>query len=104
LEEDFETQTKKAKMNQEDQLGTADDVREYVLVVYIKPARRRGAKSAKFTAMEIHKGMGLRDRFSLVCSAIDAVEFLSYASVNLVNREGPSESNTVRWTFDLGAK
>lgn len=91
-------------MNQDDLLGTADDVREYVLVVYIKPARRRGAKSAKFTAMEIHKGMGLRDRFPLVCSSIDAEKFLEYASAKLVKREGPSESNTVRWTFDLGAK
>jgi len=82
-------------------MATADKVREYALITFIKPARNRGDKTVTFTATDIHKGMALQERFPLVCSAIDTDKFLEYASVNLVIREGPKQSSTVRWVFDL---
>jgi len=82
-------------------IATSEEVREYVLVSLILPAKRRGIKTVTFTSSEIHKGMGLKDRFPLVCSAIDADKFLYYASVMLVTREGPKQSSTVRWTFEI---
>ena len=82
-------------------MTTANEVREYALVTFIKPARRRGANTVAFTSTDIHKGMGLEGRFPLVCSAIDAEKFQDYASVILSQRDGPKQSSTVRWVFDL---
>ena len=80
---------------------TADEIREYVLVAYIQPAIRHREKTVTFTSSDIHNGMGLKGRFPLVCSSIDADKFLEYASVTLVKREGPKENTTVRWVFAL---
>lgn len=82
-------------------MATADSIRQYVLKVYITPARQRGEKRVEFTSSEIHKGMGLQSRFPLVCSAIDTDKFLDFASVILITREGPKQSSTVRWVYDL---
>ena len=82
--------------------ASADDVREYALVSIILQAKRSGVKTVTFSSADIHNGMGLKGRFPLVCSAIDAEKFLDYANVILTERTGPKESSTVRWTFDLG--
>ena len=82
-------------------MATADDVREYVLVAIIKPARRKGENTVAFNSSGIYRGMGLKSRFPLVCSAIDAEKFQDYASVILMRRDGPKQSSTVRWVFDL---
>lgn len=80
----------------------ADEIREYVLVAVIKPARRRGDKTVTFTANSIHKGMGLQGNYMPdVCSSIDAQKFLKYASVTLVQRSGPPQSTTARWAFSI---
>ncbi len=83
-------------------MATADDVREYVLKTYIKPARQSRERTVSFTALDVHKGMGLQGRMPLVCAAIDANKFLDFASVVLTGREGPKQSSTVRWVFDVG--
>lgn len=82
-------------------MTTANQIREYALVTFIKPARRRGENTVTFTSADIHKGMGLDGRFPLVCSAIDAEKFQEFASVILTKRDGPKQSSTVRWVFDL---
>jgi hypothetical protein len=82
-------------------VATADEVREYVIVTFINPARRRGFNVVSFTSKDIHKGMGLKERYPLVCSSIDAEKFLDLASVILVSRKGPNQSSTVEWTFEL---
>lgn len=81
-------------------MATAEEVRRYALKK-IQEARQKREKTVSFTALEIHKGMGLTQRFPLVCSAIDADKFLDYASVILIRSEGPKQSSTARWTFDL---
>jgi hypothetical protein len=66
-------------------------------------ARQRGAKTVSFTAREVHEGMGFTEkRYPLICSAIDADKFLDEAHVTKIRREGPKESNTVRWTYSIG--
>ena len=82
---------------------TADDVRHFALKSFIQPARERGEKTVSFTATDVHKGMGLQARFPLVCSSIDGGKFMDLAKVVLVKRDGPKQSSTVRWVFDLGA-
>ena len=84
-------------------MATANEVREYVLATFIKPARQRGQRTVSFTSRDMHGGMGLKDRMPLVCSSIDADKFLDFASVILMKRDGPKQSSTVRWTFDLQA-
>ena len=82
-------------------MATANEVREYVLRTFILPARQRGKKTVSFSSSDVHKGMNLVQRYPLVCSAIDAEKFLDYARVILAKREGPKQSTTARWTFDL---
>jgi hypothetical protein len=82
-------------------MATANEVRDYALRTFIAPARRQGKQTVSFSSADIHKGMNLVQRYPLVCSAIDADKFLDYARVILVRREGPKQSTTARWTFDL---
>ncbi len=79
---------------------SANEVRKYALGM-IQAARQRGERTISFSALDISKGLGLKQRFPLICSAIDADKFLDYASVILIKREGPKQSTTVRWVFDL---
>jgi len=82
-------------------MGTADEVRRYALEKFVRPAWQKGDNVVEFTSRDIHKGLGLEHRFPMVCSAIDSNKFLEYANVILVRREGPHQSSTVRWIFDL---
>lgn len=82
-------------------MATAHEIRQFVIKTYIQPARSRSEKIVSFSAEDIHNTMGLQKRFPLVCSSIDTDKFLDFASVTLIKREGPKQSNTVRWTFSL---
>ena len=79
----------------------ADEIREYVLVAHIKPARRRGAATVTVRTGDLHKAMGLVDRMPAVCSALEAAKFEEYAGVHLIEREGPPQGATVRLTFEV---
>lgn len=99
-------QSKISKLSQPDrimqQTGVTDEIRNYVLEQIIMPARQRGEKTVAFTAKDIHSELKLENRFAIVCNAIDATKFLDFASVILVSRDGPKQSSTVQWVFDLG--
>ena len=82
-------------------MATANEVREYALVAFVKPARRRGKKAVSFSCADVRKGMGLRSYARLVCSAIDAYKFQGYASVTLAERSGKKETSSYRWVFEL---
>jgi len=82
-------------------MSTANDIRKYALEKIITPARERGEKIIAFSSADIHSGLGLENRYPLVCSSIDAEKFQEYASVTLIRRDGPGQSSTVRWVFDL---
>jgi hypothetical protein len=83
-------------------MTTANEIRYFVLKNYIQPARNRSEKTVSFTAADIHEAMSFENRYPLVCSSIDTDKFLDYASVTLVSRKGPKQSNTVQWVFALG--
>ncbi|MDF1513858.1 MAG: hypothetical protein P1S60_08625 [Anaerolineae bacterium] len=82
-------------------MSYADQVRLYALEAYIKPAREQGRSTVTFSAKALHKALGYRNRYPLVCAAIDAGKFLDYARVTLVQRSGPERSSTVEWTFAI---
>jgi hypothetical protein len=58
-------------------------------------------KRVTFTAEDIEKGMGLGNKFPMVCSSIDAKKFLEYARVELIRREGAAQGSTAKWTFKV---
>lgn len=82
-------------------MSTADEIRRFVIKTYIHPAHERAEKTVTFSAEDIHSAMGLKSRYPLVCSSIDTDKFLEIAYVTLIKRDGPKQSNTVRWTFSL---
>ena len=82
-------------------MTTANEVREFVLKEFIEPARKQGKRTVSFTSSDVHRGMSLKQRYPLVCSAIDADKFLDFAKVTLVKREGPKQSSTAKWLFSL---
>ena len=83
-------------------MSLADEIREYVLVAHIKPARRWGKTTVNLTAGYVHQGMGIQgNRHPAVCGALDSQKFLDYAGVKLVKRAGPKQSSTAFWTFEV---
>lgn len=79
----------------------ADAIRKYAKLKFVIPARQKGEKRISFTAGEIHKGVGLKNRMPLVCGSIDARKFLEFARVELIRREGPKQGATAKWTFKV---
>lgn len=79
----------------------AENIREFVKINYLDPARQSGHQTVAFRASEIHKAMGLQQRFPAVCEAIDTDIFIEYASVVLHKRTGPHQGPSALWTFDL---
>jgi hypothetical protein len=55
----------------------ADDIREHVKKNYIDPARRRGERTVTFKASDIHKAMGLNQRFPAVVVLSMQTNFLA---------------------------
>lgn len=83
----------------------ADEIREYVLVAIIKPARRRNERTVTATAGEIADGMWLRSPSGHkeprnVCQALSGSIFAEMAS-GRVSQEGAMDSTATRLTFEL---
>lgn len=79
----------------------SDEIRKYVKNKFIIPARVKKTARVTFTALDVAKGMGLEDRYPMVCSSIDAKKFLEYARVNLIRREGAVQGSTAKWTYKV---
>ncbi len=78
-----------------------DNVRKYVKLRYINPARMKKDGRVTFTAEDIEKGMGLGNKYPLICSALDTNKFLEFARVELIRREGAAQGATAKWTFKV---
>ena len=79
----------------------ADNIRDYVILNIIEPARKDGKRMVTVNATDIHEALKLVSRYPAVCSALDANKFLEIAKITLINREGPKQSTTAKWTFGL---
>ncbi|WP_168193482.1 AAA family ATPase, partial [Bradyrhizobium sp. NAS96.2] len=82
-------------------MSQADDIRHFVRVNFIEPARARGDNSVSIKASDVHSALGLSNAFPAVCSAIGGDKFLAEAGVSLVAREGPLNSSTTTFTFGI---
>lgn len=82
-------------------MATPDEIRDYAMAHFIKPARNGGKMTTTFNASDIAKGLKLKNRFPNICSSIDSTKFQQLASVRMIGREGPKHSSSVRWKFEL---
>jgi len=78
-----------------------DEIRAHVYGQFIEPTRRAGKKTVTIRATEVARSMGLVNRYPNICGALDAETFSDLAQVRLLRREGPEQSSTVTWTFQL---
>lgn len=86
-------------------MSKADEIREYVLVAIIKPARRRKESSVAITAGKIADGMWLRSpggqkEPANVCMSLSGDIFAEMASVE-VTSSGKPDSTATLLTFHI---
>ena len=79
----------------------ADQIRRYVLVKYINPARARGAASVTVAVGPLNNEMGLKMAWPNICQALEGRKFLELAGVPPPVAEGPRQSTTRKLTFAL---
>jgi hypothetical protein len=74
-----------------------------VLRKYIEPGRRRRDITVRIVAGEVHRELGLNNRFPTVCNALSARKFLEENRLVLEKREGPPKGlgSRVAFTFRL---
>jgi 5-methylcytosine-specific restriction enzyme B len=82
----------------------ADRIRQHVADNYANPARRRGENQFSVVSGDIHRDLGLANAMPAVCSALDSRKFAELIDGQLVDRVGPANSSTVRFTFRLNAE
>lgn len=81
--------------------ATADQVREYVNVHHVEPARKLGARQIDVRAGDVHRAMNLSNRMPLVCSALHAKVFASTYRVRLIHATEPHQGANHTITFDV---
>ena len=83
--------------------SSSDLVREYAQETYISPARRRREKKVTINVGQVQKGVGLRNRVSLVCQALKSEKFLRAHGLKLISESGPpsGQSTTVTYTYEF---
>lgn len=79
----------------------ADRIRDFVLETIVGPARDQGLRDVVVRAGDIHRLMGLKNAMPAVCSALGSNKFLDLATVETVNRTGPSNGSNAIFTFGL---
>lgn len=79
----------------------ADEIRDFVFRTYIEPTRKRGERTVRVRAGDVHEGMGLSDRMPAVCGAIGTRKFEKKYRVRLAGREGPTQGADVYFTFEV---
>jgi len=82
-------------------MSHSDDVRNYCLVTYIKPARRKSEKIIKIRSGDVHRNMNYKNRYPLVCSALGSNTFEELAHVKRISIEGPLNGSNTLFTFEL---
>lgn len=83
--------------------STSDRVREQVRRNYVETARRQGVVTFSVNVGEVQKESKLRNRVSLVCSALKSRKFLQANGLRLISESGPPSgmSTTVTYTYEF---
>jgi 5-methylcytosine-specific restriction protein B len=77
----------------------AEQVRSYAVGKFIGPGRKRRDPTVRIVAGEVHKALGLRNRYPLVCNALNSRKFLVENRLMLEQREGPPSGQGARVVF-----
>src|SRR5437763_14536908 len=77
----------------------ADSIREYARTAYIEPARRRGEKTVRIRAGDVHRALGLTARVPAVCQALKGRSFITTNHVALEEQEGPPSGQGTNVAF-----
>ena len=84
--------------------ATAEEIRQFVDVAYIQPARRCGKHQVTVVALNVHNDMKLDNRMPAVCGALDAKIMSRKLNLSVVQRAGPKQSSTATWVFGISTK
>jgi hypothetical protein len=81
----------------------SDLVRQHVVEVYLRAARRRSDRTFSVNVGAVHKALGLNNRVPLVCAALGSKKFLSENHLRLISKSGPpsGQSTTVTFTYEI---
>ena len=81
----------------------SDHVREQASRNYVGAARRQGMDRFSINVGEVQKDSKLRNRVSLVCSALKSKKFLQANGLRLLSESGPPSgmSTTVTYTYEF---
>ena len=82
-------------------LRLADQIRQYALNKYVRPAREAEMRTVVIRAGDIHAKLGLSNRQPAVCSALGSKKFQRLADATLVKRYGPIEGSKTKFCFQL---
>lgn len=81
----------------------SDRVRKYAYDSYIRPAKERGERVVRIRAGDVHKALGFKNRLPLICTALGAMKFRREYGLVLRAVEGPGQSTTTTYVFELPA-
>jgi len=81
----------------------ANKIRLFIKTKYIEPARQRGQRKLVLRSGEIHRRMGLKNRYPAVCSAMRGRKIEDLCGVSVVGIDGTVGANFVV-TYDLGGE
>ena len=79
----------------------ADRIRQKALESYFEPARQRRLREVTIVSRDLHRIVGLHNRYRSVCQALASDKLRVAADVDLVKQEGPRDSSTTRFTYRL---
>jgi len=79
----------------------SDQVREYAKKHFISPARARNESRVSIRVGDVHKALGLKDRVTLVYSALKSKKFQKLCDISLVEPVEQRISTTTRFTYNL---
>ena len=68
----------------------ADLARERARAEYVIPARRRGESTVRIPVRDVHKALGLENRYPIVCNALRSDKFLKENHLTIDGQVGPA--------------
>jgi 5-methylcytosine-specific restriction protein B len=82
-------------------MALADQIREFALDKYVRPARNRKARYVDIRVGDVHASMGLSNRLPAVCAALGTEKFEDMCAVQRVSIIGPLNGAKVDFIYSL---
>lgn len=79
----------------------AEQIRAFVAERFVRPARERGERRLSIEIKEVHRQMGLQQRYSAVVAALQGKAFLKACDLQLIESSELSESSSKVLVFRL---